>query len=245
MMKEGLPESYLKSEKLKLCRQIILDCSGIYIEVTAEDYAFLNDKELELTLSILNRSKLNIAISDLKINGNNATEINKIIKAGDEIEEKFIIKPSTILSGPYWLRNEFSDVFDIDEIPEKGQAEAPATLIASLSFASDQHSFTIDLPVEYVWRVPSYGEKRRDLIRTPEFTGTFDEKIVIVNGSQSKTVRMKVHAFKDSLLDKVNIQTPKGWTVSPSEIAIDIKEKQQEQWVESELQSHNEPATPD
>ncbi|MEO9533242.1 MAG: PIG-L family deacetylase [Crocinitomicaceae bacterium] len=240
ILNESLPESYLKEQKLALCEQIILDCAGIYIEVTADDYSFLNHEDLELKLNLINRSPLDVSISNLKINGEKVTDINSTIGANRSIEEKFTVKPNTILSGPYWLRNEFTDVFDIEGMPEMGLAEGPATLIASITFAKEKHSFEFDVPVEYVWRDPSYGERRRDLIRTPEFTASFDDKIAIMNKGQNKKVRVKVHAFKANLNDELLVNVPIGWKASPSKFVIDMKEKHQEQWFEFELSADTE-----
>jgi LmbE family N-acetylglucosaminyl deacetylase len=239
ILNETLPDSYLKTQKLALCEQIILDCAGIYIEVTADDFAFLNDEDLKLKLSIINRSHLDISISEFSVNGTKSSEINKTIAAESSLEEEFTIKPNTILSGPYWLRNEFSDVFDVEQIAEKGLAEAPATLVASITFANNQGRFVFDVPVEYVWGEPSYGEKRRDLIRTPEFTATFDDKIAIMNKGQNKKVRVKIHSFKENLDDKLVLVAPDGWTATPAAFEIKLTDKHQEQWIEFELSAEN------
>jgi len=126
-------------------------------------------------------------------------------------------------------------LFDPEDDRDLGKAEGSPALTAKIRLMINGLILDQVVPVQYIWRIPSYGEKRRDLICVPDFTASFDQKITILKENQEKTIKFKVHSFKDSLKDEIKIKAPEGWEITPASIPLDMKSKHDEQWVEFKL----------
>jgi LmbE family N-acetylglucosaminyl deacetylase len=232
---KAAPSTQLIQEKLSYINQVIIDCAGLYLEVIGEDYAFLSEEEIKLTVNALNRSKVEIMLSAIQINGNEGVELNKNCPLNEKISEDLNIHPKVELSGPYWLQNEFTNLYEANNEGNLGKAVAKPTLMATILLEIEGVQIQTTIPVEHKWRLPSYGEKRRDLVSVPSFTASFDEKITITKEGEEKVIRMKLHSFKNELKDEIKLVAPQGWVVKPDNIELNMVKKHDEQWLEFNL----------
>ncbi len=234
---QKLEESSFKDEKLERCAELIQNCLGLNLEIVSDDFAFISGEELKLSVNAVNRSNSEITLKSVDINNQNTKSKSVLLKANQKLNEELSFTPSTILGGPYWLRNEFTDVFAIDNQDERGLAEAKPSLTASINMEINNIDVSLEIPIEYKWRVPDYGEKRRDLIATPQFAVSFDQKISLIKPGESKVVRMKVHNFKEGLNNTITLKAPEGWEVAPNSFNLEMPTKHAEKWLEFELKS--------
>lgn len=233
---ETMAPSSIKDEKIQLCNEIIKNCLGIHIEITSTDYSFVKGDSVHLTLSVLNRSSFeDLDVLKLQMNDSKILDINLISRENELIEFEFSYLPNTAISGPYWLRNDFTDLFSINDPSMLGKPESDPTLSGTVFLEMVGIKLNLQIPVEYKWRIPSYGEKRRDFIATPGFTVNFDEKIATVKPKEEKTISLKVHSFKENLSDEIRIKAPEGWKVEPAIIPVKIQNKHDEKWFDITL----------
>ncbi len=227
---EQLPNSSFKKDKLTLCNQIIFDCLGIYAEITNADFALTAGEKSELTLNIINRSEKPVVLKNI-----NDRTINKTLQTHEIVAESFEIENNSPISNPYWLNEPFTNVFTVKEKENFLKAENDASFIFPIQIEVNGQLVQAELPVEHVWREPSYGERRRDLISTPDFTVNFNQQSVILQAGQTKTIELKIHSFKDDLSDELHIEAPKAWKISQQTIPIQIKNKHEDFFVNIEL----------
>jgi LmbE family N-acetylglucosaminyl deacetylase len=233
---ELLPESIFKHNKLKNCDALIFNCLGLFMEVTSNDYSFTSGKEIELNLNLINRSTKNIELISINKIGDNPILLNKKLPHNEIFTEVISLKLIHLISTPYWLNLPFNGLFNVSDSANIGLAEnRPIT--QSITIKINNINITTEIPLTYKWRDPSYGERRRSLISTPNFTANFEQKIIINKIKQEQIVKIKVHSFIDNLNDKIQISAPKGWTVSPSEIQIKVDNKHDENWIEFKLKA--------
>ncbi len=225
----------LIEEKLLGLNDLIINCAGLYLEVVGEDYAVVSGDEIKLSLNAINRSNANITLASVQLNREERTEINKDCQINEQISEGLTIHPKSELSGPYWLHNEFTTLYILNDNKNLGKSEAEPSLTATILLEIEGEQIETTLPVEYKWRDPSYGEKRRDLVFVPPFTASFDEKIKIAKEEEEKLIRVKLHSFKDELEEEISLDAPEGWIVEPSIIKLKMDKKHDEQWVEFTL----------
>ncbi|MBD3636632.1 MAG: PIG-L family deacetylase [Crocinitomicaceae bacterium] len=229
---EKLPDSPFKEEKLNLCNEIIVNCLGLYIEVVGDDYSFVQEEKVPLTLNIINRSPLQLTVDAFGVNGKNMIAEKLVMKAGQQIEMDFEEAFEAEYTNPYWLLHPYEDRFVVKDEAKIGQPESEPTLQANFHITVNGRTIDIQRPVEYKWRDPSFGEKRRDMICTPTFTANFENDILIVKEGEQKTVRLRIHSFADSLNDYLYVKAPKGWQITPREIPVALVDKHSEKWVE-------------
>jgi LmbE family N-acetylglucosaminyl deacetylase len=219
---ESLPNSTFKTEKLNRLTKIIIDCSGLFLDLTASDYASLSGKDLQLSLNLINRSDFKIKVKE----GSDWTELKK----NAEVSIQQIIPGKKVISNPYWLEKPFSNLFTVIDPKDLAQPISKPSVTQIIALEINGVAISHEVPAIYKWRDPSYGERQRELILTNTFTANFEENSAILKPGQSKTIKIKVHSFTDSLSDEISIKTPKGWTVEPSTIKIELAEKHSEVW---------------
>lgn len=234
----GLPTSPLKeiqNEKVRQLDQIIFNCLGLYIEVVSDDYAFAQNDSMEFTYNFINRSSM-----DVSVNGLSNREILMMLPQNEVVSKKLTHINGEMHSTPYWLYMPFTNLFKVVDPTNLGRAENIPTFNTVVDFNIQGTVISTHVPVTYKWRDPSYGERRRNAISTPNYTVNFDQKSVIQKPGVKSTLRLKVHSFKSNLDDELFIQTPAGWTITPNKIKLDAAEKHEEIWVECILESTSE-----
>ncbi|MFK8046581.1 MAG: PIG-L family deacetylase, partial [Crocinitomicaceae bacterium] len=217
-----LPNSNFKTEKLERINKVILDCTGLFIDLTATDYSALSGKQLELNLNLTNRSDL-----EIKVNHKGSW---KELPKNKETKVEMEISAKQAVSNPYWLQEPFINLFTVTDPSDLGQPISKPSIVKTIELSINGVEIEHQVPAIYKWRDPSYGERQREVILTNDYAVNFEEDITILKPNETKTIKVKVHSFTDSLKDKITIQAPKGWTVNPGAIDISIPLKHSETW---------------
>ena len=219
-------------QKIELCKRMILDCLGLYIEVTAEDYSFISGEEVKMNFYAVNRSAYELDLHTLKLNGETVPADNQTLKPHTEIDQEFSTTVNAKVSTPYWLVNAYENMYVPENFDLIGDPENDPTLIATISIKGFYHSFEMDVPVEYKWRDPSFGERRRDVVCTPKLSANFDQSIVILKEKSEKTLRVKVHSYTENVNDELQLVGPEGWKISPESIPVEFATAHEEKTLE-------------
>ncbi|MCB9256067.1 MAG: PIG-L family deacetylase [Chitinophagales bacterium] len=230
---ESLPNSAFKEEKLNLCVQIIQACLGLYAEVLSDDFAYALGEEMTLELQVLNRSDIPVTLVSIDGNIDKAILLNK----DKTYKQKITVKNEASLSTPYWLTQPFTNTFTVEDADNFLRAENKPSFTHELKLEVGGSLLTLQLPVKYKWRDPAYGERERPTVSTPDYTINFDEKSIILKAGETKTLALKLHAFKDNLDEKISLKAPEAWTIYPSEIQLESTKKHQEFFVNVQIQA--------
>ncbi|MFT5779005.1 MAG: LmbE family N-acetylglucosaminyl deacetylase [Crocinitomicaceae bacterium] len=226
---EKLPTSLFRDQKVEMCREIIQDCLGLYVELLGEDFAVVQGDSAYLSLNIINRSGLNLKLTKVELNNGEEVDFDEELPENKGIEKTIGTIGRNILSTPYWLENPHGDLFEVEDPKNLTQAENQPSISANVDITIEGKPFSFGVAGEYKWRDPAYGERRRPLISAPTFTATFEEALVIVKPDGEKTVRLNVHSFVDELSDELSIVAPTGWKVDKTKIPLELKGKHAEQ----------------
>lgn len=232
---QKMDDSFFKTEKIQRCKQIILDCSGIYSELLGEDYSFVSGNSTSLNLDIINRSDVNIRIKKVELSTGELLSIDTILPLNKHVQREIRSSGDVDLSTPYWLTQSHGDLFTVNDQSNLGKAQSDPTISAKIYLIILGQEFCFEVPAEYKWRDPAYGERRRPLIASPSFTATPSQSSVIIKTGESKKVKVKIESFVDSLIDVVSITPVEGWLISPMSFNVEITHMHGEQWFEIEL----------
>ena len=228
---EKLPNSNFKDKKIESCKHIILDCLGLNIEMVSNDYALTNNDTAQISLNIINRSTKNITLTSIDGNNFNQKTFAKKLNQNEKVEEKISFISNEKISTPYWLEEPFVNTFVVNNKNNLLKAENDATYNFNIGVEIEGQKLQVQIPLEYKERDPSYGERRREAVSTPDFTVNFNEKSIILRDGQSKTIELKIHSFKKNLDTEISLVAPKGWKISQTKIPIKIKNKHEELFV--------------
>lgn len=225
-----LPSSYIIDEKIRRCETIITDCMGLNIELVGEQFSFVQGQSVGLKANIINRSALAVTLSKIELSTGETIDKNEKLLLNALLELDVASNGKTVISNPYWLNEPFKNIFQVTDPANFCAPESQPSITANFTFLVDGEPFSISIPATYKWRDPSYGERRRPLICTPTFTASFEQNQLLMKAGERKEVRIKVKSFTDSLNSPMFLEAPKGWTVSPSEMNVNLSAMHAEEW---------------
>ena len=229
---ETLPKSYIVEEKIDRCKQILIDCLGLDLEMIASNYSFIQGDSVELTANVINRTRLELHLIGVTLSSGEEIKLNDTLKYNQMVSENIVSSGNNNVSNPYWLNQDFINVFVVTDTKDLGEPESSPSISASFKFSLGGAVFNVSVPVTYKWRDPSFGERTRPLIATPEFTTTFSKQQLLMAPDKKETIQFKLRSFTDSLVDEITIKAPKGWIVNPSKIKVSAKGMHSEEWYE-------------
>ena len=243
---EKIKDSYWKEQKLNHIKDIILACSGLYLEAVASSESVTKSEKFDLNFEVVNRSESDIVLTevsffDKKIPKNEKLQNNKALY----FKEQNISVPSdTDYSNPYWLKNEKTNgmfVVKNQKLRNLPQTENDFPITLMLRF-NKQHSIPFTKNITYKFNAPENGETYRPFVVLPDLVVSFTDEVLIFADSNPKEVMVKVKALGDNTKGNVSVEAPKGWTISPKEIPFEISKKGEESLVKFSL---SPPANPD
>ena len=218
----------LRDEKRKQCQELITNCLGLNIELIAENYAVSISSEVDVILSIINRSKEQVKLESVIINNKSQSIVNAELSPNIVIENSFKIKASDQVSNPYWLQKPYENLFSVLDVSEIGKPNSLASISGKVKLKIGEETFEYDVTGEHKWSDPSYGERRREIVFTPMYAVSLDENSILAKSGVSKSVQLKVKSFESNIHEKMTIKSPAGWTITPNTIQLDFDNKFQE-----------------
>jgi LmbE family N-acetylglucosaminyl deacetylase len=226
-MVKMLKDEHWREIKLKELEKIILDCGGIYLEVTANTNSVNPNGSYEITIEAINRSEYPVSLRSVTLPSGEVV-MNEL--TGLEPNKRFnfsatVVTKHSATSAPYWLKEKgslgmykvSSEMIGIPETP------APEQFIFNLTMGRSQLSITRD--AVYKYNDPVKGEVYQPLEILPEVTTSIPDKVIIFPSNKAKQVPVKVVAGRDSISGTVQLNHPEGWTISPGQHTFEISQK--------------------
>ncbi|MFT3903977.1 MAG: PIG-L family deacetylase [Niabella sp.] len=195
-----LPESHWQQQKLSEVQELILQCSGLFIEATsAQPYAVQTDS---LSINITANNQLGADIKLIQTNIDGQEWIHNIVLAPNQnnnFSQTIPVPLSKPITQPYWLRQPMAKGhFNIDDQRLIGRAdiEYPFNLNATLNI--DGVLLTVTKPVMHRYTDPVKGELYQPLYIVPPATLTLTPSLLLFNKNtpQQHTVQATLHANK-------------------------------------------------
>ena len=209
---KGWNDPYWKEKKLGEVKNIIENCSGLFMEAaTNAQYAVQGDT-LKLTLTVNNRNGANIINADAQIDTTYLIfdQLKKNVNATKNYT--WFIKPDAKLTQPYWLESQKEKgSFNVDDQQMIGKAENNP-LSVTFSMMIEGKEFLFSKPVWYKYTDPVKGELYQPVtIINPVFIGTAPS-LVLFNSTiknQTRNIRFVVQANK-AITDTIKVEYNKN-----------------------------------
>ena len=232
---DKLPDGYWKRVKSREVQEAIQGALGLFLEVTASDYAAAPGEQVKLQVEAINRSSIPVTLES--VNYIFASKEDKLLKKlGNNELYKYsydaVLPATAVYSQPYWLRNEGTlGMFAVDDqlkvgLPVNGPG---AEVQFKMNVAGSPMTFTV--PVVYKMTDPVEGEVYRPFVVTPPVFVNLAEKVYMFADQKQKFVQVVVKAGKENINGQVKLELPKGWRIEPASFPFDLKLKGAEQTV--------------
>lgn len=229
-----------KTEKLYQIKQLIVACSGVYMEaICAKQYAALDDT-LKVTTNVVNRSAEKIVFKNFYSTGAAILRDSVLpLSETTSATSMLLLSKTADVSQPYWLQQQrTSGMFTVATPTLIGNAlSAPASAV-TLTLNIGGKDFNFDLPVQFKKLDPSKGEVYQPLYITPPATANFSQEVFITTGLQ-KEVTVNVRAFAKNITGEVQLLLPQGWESSPGKHAFAFEKEGDETMFKFTLQATN------
>jgi len=220
-----LPDGYWKTQKLKEVRQLIEDCSGLWLEAVVGNPYVAQGDPLSVTFVLNNRLNANIAAREIRLEtpkawstmtatGSAAADARK-----DEVDfdtvwrqsldgdknyyftKSLVVSPNHPVTQPYWLAEPMSPGhFNVTDQRLIGNPQSPPAYEAEFDLVVEGQEMTFTLSVQYKYTDAVKGELYEPLTVLPRVTAQLDPTLLVLAGNEEKGfgATMQMHSANGS-----------------------------------------------
>ena len=220
-----LEDKYWKEIKMKEVEDLILQCSGLYIEMTTLSSKKSNEDSVSFNLEIINRSNIKMKLKSISCKDFN---FHKKLSISLKENQKIILKNKAIvpaklpISQPYWLEKPSSlGAYNVDSLQLIGRAENNPSAEFLISVEVGDATIDFKRPLIFKWNDPVKGEQNKNWIVCPKVTANIDQKVMIFSNESAQKILVTVVAHSANQKGDINIIHPQGWKVEgPTEYSL-------------------------
>ncbi len=216
---ETLPNGYWLSQKKKEISELIVQCSGLLLDVTtAEQYAVQTDS-LRFQVLVNNRLGADVLLEGVQVADFDSSFQFRPGKNKNFIFYKTVIVPADQqITQPYWLRQEMKEGYY--NVPDQlliGNPDTEPAFTAHFRVRIQQQLFFFSRPVQFKYTDPVRGELYQPLVVVPPVLAEPDSKIklsksnnnfdgVLTLTSKKKGMRVVSRAETADIQDQTDIR---------------------------------------
>ncbi len=210
-------------QKKKEIEDLIIECSGVFVEATTEvEYAVPGEK-LTINLFLNKRNNVDLQLGKVLLNTADEksydTTINLKTVANNNFSftKTFIVPESKPVSQPYWLIKPLADIgnFVVDDQNMVGKSNSDPAFTAKFDFNIGGISFLVERPVQYKYVDPVRGEVYQPLTVIAPLIISLNKNVALTNVINDK----KSQAPASQLL----LQYKSNISASSVPVSINIK----------------------
>lgn len=188
-----LKDGYWKTQKLKEVKQLIADCSGLWLEaVTRNPYAVRGDS-LAVTFVLNNRLNAPVSVREVTLDGYDTTWRQDL--QGDKnyfFSRSIYVSPDKPVTQPYWLVEEMSPgSFNISDQRLIGDPQGGPAYEATFRMVVGGQEMVFTRPVQYKYTDAVKGEIYEPLTVLPPVTARFDPALLLFTDGEEKGFRVE------------------------------------------------------
>jgi LmbE family N-acetylglucosaminyl deacetylase len=216
-----------QKRKLKETEQLISDCLGLFLDVTADTYWVAPSERVIASFELVNRSQADVVIDRIKsadLSFDSAASI--LLKNNTSVQFKSVrqVNSNKPYSGPYWLQEPHGvGLFTVKDKTLIGRPESDAAVSFTFQLTIGGEKLSIVQPLRYKWTDPVKGEQVRPFEVVPPVFVNLTDNVMMFSDDKAREIRVKV---KSSSLRKLSgnlkLDLPAGWQSSPASIPFEL-----------------------
>lgn len=230
----ALEPSVWKERKLWEVEQLILDCAGLYLEVTADRYWVAPGESVPVNFELVNRAAQSVVIDRITIEraGFDSTMSLELKK---EIPVLFkstrTLNSNASFSDPYWLTHPHSvGLFTVPDKTMIGKPQNDPAVGVTFTVRVGGDVLRVARPLIYKWTDPVKGELSRPFEIVPALFVNLSDDVLVFRDTTSRTVSVLLKsASVNSISGTLKMALPEGWRSSPATIPFSLSKTGAEQ----------------
>jgi LmbE family N-acetylglucosaminyl deacetylase len=205
-----LPSSYWREKKLEEVKQLMVWCSGLWMEATTNVQYAVQGDSLRISLNFNNRNGAPIKLSRISVGTLDTTINTSLDQNKNLVFTKTILVPNTKrVSQPYWLEKKMQEgMFTIEDQTLIGLPQTQGEYLAKFNFIIDGNSISFIKPVQYKYAHPVKGEIYQPLFVIPALTIASNPDLMIFKKGEkeSKTVGVELVANRKLSMSGLDLE---------------------------------------
>lgn len=231
---DQLKDDYWKPIKQQEIKELIKACTGLYLEIKSDEYAYTPGDSIQLSIEAINRSEAKLILSSIDIVGMQSFSVGQQMYNNRPInlDKKYTLRMDLPYSEPYWLRTPGTEgMYQVTDSKLIGTPENEPALKATVTIKIADIYLDYNIPIIYKRNDPVDGEVYRPVEITPPVFLNVSEGVYVFGNGIGKTINVKIIAGKDSISGVIKPRIPEGWIIEPRAIDFSLDVKDQEQTV--------------
>ena len=225
---QALEANPWKDQKLKETQELILDCAGLYAELTSSEYNKMPGERVDLSLELTSRAPINISVKSMKLLSWDtvfSTPAPVPFNESWSWKRQLIIPEDTPFTNAYWLQKEHSlGMYEVNEQQLIGLPESNR-LRMNLEINLDGLETQLDIPLIFKRRDPVMGEVYRPFEITPPAFVALDSKVKLFADNEAQKVKVSVGALSPKVKGRLKLQAAADWKIEPAFQMVEIGQK--------------------
>lgn len=228
-----LPDSPYKELKIKELDELVKAATGLFIEITANDFSATPGEQVNLNLEIVNRSDISVKLNSVGLTyANSDSAFDVPLKNNQVVNRKMsvILPANAEITQPYWLRKPGTNgMFVVEDQKLIGLPENPPAINAQVKLTIGGQNVTYNIPIVYKKNDPVDGEQYRPFEIIPPVAVSIKENVYVFAGQEYKEIPVRVKSGKDKMDGSLVLSLPKGWKAQPESYSFSLAQKGEEQ----------------
>lgn len=203
------PKSALVNQKIKDVDQLIIDCSGLWLDFQSNQALLPTSSIQEVTAQAISQHNYPFTLQKVLIN--NVAVLDSSIQLTNQytaISQNIHIQKT--YTTPYWLENKlYSDWFLINNRNLIGQPSTPSFCMATFELSCPSGDITVTRPLKHKWTDRAVGELYRSTHVVNPISVYMEKKVVF---STDSVIQVRVKAHQEMKNITVSISPDNGVT---------------------------------
>ncbi len=190
------PEGYWRDQKMEQVKQIMRECTGLYMEATTRTMFAVQGDSLQVNFVADNRLGARVKVSSLTIRGKKYT-FNDLLPVDEDVSHSIIdfIPSDAKISQPYWLVLPMSKgSYNVSDQTMIGKPQNdPEEALVEISI--DGENLNYNIPIQYKSNDPVKGETYEPLFIIPKIEVQSSPELALAINDEP--VNIKVHTINN------------------------------------------------
>jgi LmbE family N-acetylglucosaminyl deacetylase len=198
--------NYWKQQKIKEVEQLIISCSGLWLEASVADYMATPNQDIAITAQVIDRNKYDVKLNSISFLQQTDTVTNLTLKQNElyTFKHKEKLATTTAFSNPYWL-NGFHEIgfYSVTNTDLIGKPENDPAAKVIFNILVNDLNLKIERALVSKYTDPVKGEVYRPLEILPPATINLPEKAFVFTDKTPKIIQLTVKANTNNVNGKI------------------------------------------
>ncbi len=223
--------SFWKERKLSELKEIILACSGLFVEAKTSQAYTNPGKVIQVFVEATNQTKTDVELKAVEILGTKLKQIsNNQLKPNqrNEWEVQVKVPENENISNPFWLNKSPSDaLYSVDDLNIRNLPKLKNTLPVQFQFKILDQTINYTSNLVYKYNDPVRGEVYENFQILPPVSVSFEKEIMVFSNNQSKYVDLKLVNYGIDEQVSIKFETAAGWKIEPNQLSFNFENSNQ------------------